>query len=92
MSRLIVKHKVKDFDRWKFMFDKSDAIRRIYGEIAYQIFRNTEDPNDVTVLFEWESSKKVLKYAQTKELQAAMRLSGVEEDPEIYVLDGELDP
>lgn len=90
MSKMIVNHKVEDFDTWKKIFDASELIRVVYGEKEYEIFRNTDDPNDVTIVFDWGDPYKALKYAQSNDLREAMKLAGVKGEPIVYLRDEDL--
>jgi len=49
------------------------AMRKAGGEKSYQIFHTVEDPNNLVVLFEWDSLDNARKYLDSEELQAAMQ-------------------
>lgn len=90
MPYLIIKHQVENFEKWKGFFDTSDSIRRMYGEKDYKIFRNTEDVNEVVILFEWEDPHKAIEYSRTNTLKMAMKQAGVIGEPILYLLDQDL--
>lgn len=87
MTHLIIRHKVNDYSSWKIAFDEFVDMRRAGGEKSFQIFHASEDPNNVTVLFEWESEEKANRFLESKELKEAMTNAGVIEAPEIHHLD-----
>jgi len=43
--------KVEDYERWKEGYDASIGQRKASGEVSFQVFRNADDPNTVTVAF-----------------------------------------
>ena len=42
--------KVENYERWKEGYDASIGQRKASGEVSFQVFRNADDPNTVTVL------------------------------------------
>ncbi len=85
--QIIIKHQVENFKEWKKLFDDSDGMRKLFGEKEVKIFRDTENENEVAILFDWDDPKKILEYAQSKELKMAMELAGVIDTPRIYISD-----
>ena len=88
MPHLFVRHKVKDYAVWKKAFDSFAGTRRAGGEKSFQIYRPDGDPNNLFLLFEWESSDKAKSFAASPDLKSAMQRAGVIEPPEVYVLEG----
>jgi len=87
MVYLLVSHKVKDYAKWKPAFDEHGDFRKANGSKGGRIFRSTEDPNRLTVLFEWESADKAREFAQSPELRAAMEEAGVIGQPDASFLE-----
>jgi heme-degrading monooxygenase HmoA len=84
MTHMIVRHKVKDYRKWKqAVYDHSD-IRKAGGEKSFHVFRSAQAPNDLTILCEWESLAKARKFIQSKELREGMKQAGVIGKPQIY--------
>jgi len=50
MAYLLVKHKVKDFSKWKTGFDAHGSFRKKGGSKGGYMFRNEDDPNEVIVI------------------------------------------
>ncbi|MGB7117318.1 MAG: antibiotic biosynthesis monooxygenase [Anaerolineales bacterium] len=86
MATMLVQHNVKDFAEWKKVYDSVANLRANNGELSDQIYRDTSDPNSLTVVFKWDSLANAKKYAQSPELKAAMEKAGVEGPPSIYFL------
>lgn len=86
MARMLVQHKVKDYEEWKRVYDSVADLRSSNGELSDQIYRDVSDPNKLTVIFKWDSLENAQKYAQSPELKAAMEKAGVEGPPNINFL------
>jgi len=86
MIYVLVRHRVADYPVWRRTFDAALDFRHQGGERSCRIFRNAEDDNDLTLLFEWESGDLAHRYMRSPELQAKMREAGVVGKPEIVYL------
>ena len=86
MPTLRVKHKVKDYDSWKTVFDNFRDTRKKGGEKSYQIWRTESDPNDLDLQFEWDTEDNARTFFKSKELKETMEKAGVTEEPEIRFL------
>jgi len=87
MAYVIVRHKVKDYPKWKATFDGFSENRRKGGEKSYQIFHPDNDPNNLTALFEWDNLENGRNFMNGKDLKDAMDRAGVLEQPEIFFLE-----
>jgi hypothetical protein len=54
MPYLLERHKVRDYDRWREVFDADAGGREAAGCRGARIFRDADDPETVLVLFEWD--------------------------------------
>ena len=52
---IIVQHTVRDYDAWKPAFDEHEPTRAKFGCKGHTIYRDPDDPNEVTILTSWES-------------------------------------
>ena len=86
MAKMLVHHKVKDFNAWKAVYDSVYDLRKANGELTDQIFREENDPNSLTIIFDWDSFENARKYAGSPELKAAMEKAGVMGPPEIHFI------
>ncbi|HEY3311431.1 MAG TPA: antibiotic biosynthesis monooxygenase [Anaerolineales bacterium] len=77
MASMIVQHTVKDYAQWKIGFDSSLSMRKSGGEISAQIYRDSTDPNKLTIVNKWESMDSAHKFALSPELKAGMEKAGV---------------
>jgi len=86
MPYVIAQHKVDDYTKWRKAFDKFAGTRKANGEISFKIWRAAEDPNDLSMLFEWDDLDNAQKFMSSTELQTAMKEGGVTEKPRIQFL------
>ena len=87
MPFLLVRHKVRDYNNWKERFDNDEPNRWASGSKGGFIFRGADDPSQVVVVLEWESSKAAREFAHSEELRKKMKREGVLDEPDIYVMD-----
>ena len=83
-DRLLVKHKVKDFDAWLKVFDKEGMeTRKANGMIDRALARGTTDPNMVYILFAISDWNKANARFQSDDFKKIMQDAGVEGAPTI---------
>ncbi len=88
MVHVIVRHKVADFGKWKQTFDAYLNHRMAAGETGFRVFQSIEDPRDITVLTDWESTASARRFMQSDDLRKTMQSAGVVGSPDVsYVLD-----
>ena len=87
MPYMLIRHKVKDFAKWKSVYYEHADVRKDGGSKGAHLFRNADNPNEVLILFEWENLDKARKFAQSENLQQKMQEAGVSEKPDIYFLE-----
>jgi len=86
MAGMLIQHKIKDFAEWKKVFDSNATLRSSNGELSAQIYRDATDPNQLILVFKWDSVENAQKFAQSPELKAAMENAGVDGRPTITFL------
>jgi hypothetical protein len=83
MVHVIVHHKVKDYAKWKEVFDENAKVRKESGSKGGRIFRDEQKPNNVAILFEWADMAKSRTFFGSGFLKSAMERAGVIGTPEI---------
>jgi len=86
MVYVLVHHKVSDYRHWRSVFDAALELRQKSGERGCRVFRSAGDPNQLTLLFEWEDLQQAQRYMTSAELRRKMEEAGVEGAPEIQYL------
>jgi quinol monooxygenase YgiN len=87
MTNILVRHKVRDYASWKVEFDHFVDFRKSSGEKSYRILHPGDDPNDLLLLFEWDSPKNAEKFFASPQLKSTMQRAGVSEEPRVQFLD-----
>jgi len=84
---VLIRHKVKDFDKWKSVFDEHIDFRKAGGEKGGQVFHNIDNTSEVITLLKWDNIKNARKFIESVDLKKAMEKAGVIEKPNIYFLE-----
>ena len=87
VTHLHVGFKVKDYQQWKQAYDAHVDQRKAGGEISFQVFRNVDDPDTVTVLSVQQSAENVRAFIESPELKAAMEAAGVTETGQMLLVE-----
>jgi len=87
MAHLLVHHKVEDYGKWKPIFDGHADFRSQNGCKDGKVFRSTNNPNEIFILFEWDNVANAQKFAQSDSLKEAMKEAGVVGMPEAHFLE-----
>jgi hypothetical protein len=86
MATLLVRHRVRDYDRWKAVFDAHAPDRARAGSLGGRVFRDGDDPEDVVVMLEWDDLDGARDFAEREELAAIMENAGVMGEPEFVFM------
>ncbi|HST11011.1 MAG TPA: hypothetical protein VLL05_11590 [Terriglobales bacterium] len=86
MIQVLVHHQVSDYKNWRSVFDGALDFRHEGGECSCRIFRKAGNPNDLTLLFEWENMDQAQRYMSSDELRDKMQQVGVVGVPEVEYL------
>lgn len=87
MPHLLVRHKVRDVEAWRRVFDSHSVPQHDAGLVIKHVFHNTEDPNELFLLFEAESVEGARGFVTSPRVADAQMDSGVMDKPDIYFLD-----
>jgi quinol monooxygenase YgiN len=86
MAHLLVRHTVEDYARWRPYFDQHEAARRTAGSQGAQVFQSAANPNEITILMEWDSLENAQAFAQSPDLREIMQKAGVMGMPDVQFL------
>jgi heme-degrading monooxygenase HmoA len=87
VTHLHVGFKVEDYEQWKEGYDASIEQRKAAGEISFQVFRNVDDPNTVTVLSVQESAEQIRAFMDSPDLKARQKAAGVTEMGQMLIME-----
>ena len=79
-------HKVKEYSKWRPIFDSDEERRLSYGIKVKSLSANQQDPNDIHFLFEFENMDQFNACFQSPELAHLMEEAGVLERPDFVLL------
>ena len=80
-NRLIMMHKVKDWDAWKKEFDNNKQVRVDNGFIDRGIGHSVDDKQQVVLVFAITDMAKAKAFLQSADLKDRMEKAGVEGKP-----------
>jgi hypothetical protein len=83
-GRLMVTHKVKDWDTWKKVFDDHKQARMDAGLIDRGLGYSDGDNHTVTIIFAVNDKKKADTFLNSKDLKAKMDSGGVVGPPTTF--------
>lgn len=86
-QRLLVRHPVRDYERWKDTFDGHRQERADVGVHELLVTHPLDDPNDVFMMFGVTDVETVTDYMASDILRIAMRLAGVSGEPQAYFVE-----
>ena len=86
MTTVFVRHEVADYRAWRSAFDAAHQWRQQNGELSCRVFRAAANPNDLTLMFEWESLEQAHAFMASDELKDRMLKAGVKGQPQIDFL------
>ena len=83
----MVRTKVKDFAKWKAIFEEHGTTRRHNGSKGGYFFRNADYPNETVFLLEWDCLPNARKFALDPSVQAVLMQAGLTDKPDVYFLE-----
>jgi hypothetical protein len=85
MVRMFIRHKVRNYAKWRKVYDSFGKERPAMGVLGDAVFRSAEDRNDVTAWHDFATARKAKAFASSPKLKAAMREAGVRGVPKIWI-------
>lgn len=89
MAHMLIRHEVQDFGKWKQAYDAHQQARAAAGLKDLHLWRNAEDSNEVSLLFEVADVAKAKAFAESPELKERMSNAGIMGPPDIFFLSGD---
>jgi len=84
-DRIMVTHRVKDFDAWLKVYDAEGVAKRMEeGLIDRGMARSIDDPNMVTLVFAISDMEKAKAAINSEEKKKLMTEAGVEGSPKMF--------
>lgn len=77
-TKVLIVHRVADFDAWKRVFDSAAALRYAAGERDFQVLTDTADHDVVVHYSTWVSAEAARRFFESDEVVAIRRAAGAE--------------
>ncbi len=77
MVYVVLDHKITNFEMLLQVYSDDAERRRRMGCLGGRIWRGTDDPNQVSVVMEWDTVERAHAFAGSFELEQAMHWAGV---------------
>jgi hypothetical protein len=75
MGMLIVRHKVKDYCKWRPAFDRHAGVQKAAGRTNPRVFRSADDKG--VIVFDTKDTKMAKDFVASPSLEEAMIEAGV---------------
>ena len=86
MGTLIIRHKVKDYGKWRPMFDRHAGAQKSAGLTNPRVFRSSADKNEVVILFDTDGTKKAKDFVASPDIKETMAKAGVMDRATVFSL------
>jgi len=87
MGMLIVRHKVKDYGKWRPVFDRHARAQKAAGLTNPRVFCSSDDKNEVVILFDTDDTKNAKDFVASPDLKVTMAKAGVVDSPSFHFLE-----
>lgn len=84
---IVIKHPVKDYDKWKAAYFAHDSVRKVYGITHFVIGRELDNPNNVIIIDKMDDVNKAKEFSTLPALKSAMEQAGVSGPPAFSFID-----
>jgi hypothetical protein len=85
MATLFVKHTVGDYKKWRKGFDEFQSHGAQHGIKSAAVFQSAGNPNEVTVMHDFDSVAAAHTFTQAEGLKSAMEKAGVQGAPMMWI-------
>lgn len=86
MSKVILSHRVKDYDSWKVKYDEDRPRRAAAGITDVAVGPRSDDPNMAYMIWDAKDPSVVNKMVNDPDLQRVMKDAGVISTPDLVVI------
>ena len=87
MAQILIRVPTQEYAKWRPVFDDYAKVRQTGGSHGGRLFRNADNPNDVFVLWDWDTMENARQFFTSPGLRETMQKAGVTGRPDVYYLD-----
>jgi hypothetical protein len=84
MTRLFIRHAVKDYKTWRAAYDRFESDRQRMGVTGAAVFKGTAFPEDVIIWHDFASLEAAQAFVGSEKLREAMAGAGVVSQPDLW--------
>ncbi len=84
MIHVFIRHTVHNYVEWRETFVAAGPTRRLFGTSSSAVYQSIDDPNDVTVVLEFDDWQTARRYVASDELKKTMAEAGVRGQPTVW--------
>ena len=84
MVTLFARHSVSGHDAWRKVYDEFHQTRKRAGVTGEQIYQSADDPNDVTLMLDFETIEAARAFPKNPQLEAAYQQAGSLGPPAVW--------
>ena len=85
MLYVLIIHEVEAYPAWKAIFDQASGIRKMAGEIRYQLLQYETDVHRIIHFSEWSSLESAGRFFESPELIEIRKKAGVKAPNFLYL-------
>jgi hypothetical protein len=78
MVTLFGRHPIGDYGAWRKVFDEYYPVRKQAGVVQEVVYQSVDDPNDITMLFVFETIESARAFPNNAELRPFVRQEALE--------------
>ena len=83
MPYVLIQHRVADYGKWKRVVNSAKPWRKASGEKSLQVYLSSRNPNDLTVVCQWDTAVRMQKFIKSPKLRERMMDAGVISKPSV---------
>jgi hypothetical protein len=87
MAMMIIHHRVQNYEAWRPVYDAHEPARNAAGLTNGRVFRSTDEPDDVVILFDMADRGKAEALLSTEDMKTTMQRAGVQGRPDIRFME-----
>jgi len=85
VSYVLIIHEVEDYPAWKKIFDQAATMRKLAGEISYQLLKFDQNANHLVHFSQWSSLENAKRFFESPELVEIRKQAGVKAPNFMYL-------
>jgi hypothetical protein len=79
---LAIRHRVRDYDAWRKVYDEHGEVRRRYGCFSEEVYRGADEPGNVVVYLKFPDRGRAEGFLRDPSLRPTMQRAGVTDEPD----------